>query len=50
MATLPKSRGRPLPVRPFSYKGKERRPGEAVPLCSQLVRVDGLWKLLKFDQ
>jgi hypothetical protein len=35
---------------PFSYKGKDRLPGEFVPLRSQLVRVDGLWKLLKLDQ
>jgi RNA polymerase sigma factor (sigma-70 family) len=35
---------------PFSYKGKEHLPGEFVVLCSQLVRVDGRWKLLKLDQ
>ncbi len=35
---------------PFSYKGKDRQPGESVALSSRLVRVDGLWKLLKLDE
>jgi hypothetical protein len=35
---------------PFSHKGKDRLPGEFVPLSSRLVRVDGLWKLLKLDE
>ena len=34
----------------FSYKGKDRLPGEFVPLSSRLVRVDGRWKLLKLDE
>jgi hypothetical protein len=34
---------------PFSYKGKDRIPGEFVPLSSRLVRVEGCWKLLKLD-
>jgi RNA polymerase sigma-70 factor (ECF subfamily) len=34
---------------PFSYKGRDRLPGESVPLSSPLIRVDGRWKILKLD-
>jgi hypothetical protein len=35
---------------PFFYRGKDRRPGEFVPLSSRLVFVDGCWELLKLDE
>jgi len=34
----------------FAHKGRDRLPGESVPLSSRLVCTDGLWKLLKLDE
>jgi RNA polymerase sigma-70 factor (ECF subfamily) len=35
---------------PFSCRGRDYLPGESVALSSRLVRMDGLWKLLKLDE
>ena len=34
----------------FSHKGRDRLPGESVPLSSRLIRADDQWKLATLDE
>ena len=34
----------------FTHQGQDRAPGETVTLTSRLIRVDDLWRLVKFDE